>query len=493
MELIEAREYNNVQVEMDRGSILNGSTYIIPVGRSPLPIRDSASVISGWPLYYIYPNMRYGSRYHIDVPMLLEDLALDEAYISNLPTSTMGSRHAFYSLNYDFRIANLVASWNLLIPEGTIRLDELTITGRFGDNNIPTIDYYHSLDLGTNLTNPNDAGISNHYIIKYGALDRGYGRAKHGWFYADVAGTWSWTVDANDVAEISIDDGVVASKYTDSGTVGIGILSGTIDLSVGWHQMFAYTSDRGSSAYPTVGFKRPGDLSWQYLATDKSDGIVWCNARIVPDSLRFRYNAGNITAILRYDESNELDLTFDATLLHSGNVRANLASLPRYKPYYWWSWRESTRPDYPFPQSMPPIFNNMRCIMQYVPSVETLFYTEFSIIDYTPRFVLRPRSGGDVPTWYRWDGTSFQTTSVASVADLDNNGNTLYELNQISLAEWDNFTGTSDRVVEIMFTREPPLALASNRRLLGDPNEAQFMLSNKNRMQGNIMIEKRDI
>jgi hypothetical protein len=437
--------------------------------------------------------MRYDSRYSIDVSMLLEDLAVEEGYMARLPTSTMGARHWFYDLSYNFRIGNLIANWNLLLPEATLSLDDLRNTGRFGDDSIPHTDSYLSLDLGTALSNPDDANISNHYIIKYAALDRGYGRARHGWFYVDVAGLWSWTIDGYDALELSIDDGVVASRYSNAAPVGLGILSGTIDLSVGWHHLFGYTSERSNSSFPQMAFKRPGDLSWQTLSTDASDGIIWCNARIVPDRIKFRYNAGNITAIVSYDDQNELDLTFDATRLHSGQIGLDMESIPRYKPYYWGNWRESTRVDYPFPTTMPPILRNIRGLLQYVPTVELLFYSEYSDIDYTPRFVMRPRSAGGIPNWYRWDGSSFQLTTITSVADLDNNGNTIYEINNISLTDWDSFTGVADRVVEIMFTREPPLMLASNRRLLGDPNESNFMLSTKNRMQGDIRIEKRDI
>jgi hypothetical protein len=379
-----------------------------------------------------------------------------------------------------------------MAPEATVRIDDSSNTDRFGSLHLPYINSYHNLDLGTDLTNPDDAGISNHYIVKYAALDRGYGRAKHGWFYADVGGTWSWTVDGYDVVELAIDDGVVASKYTDSDLAGIGVLSGTIDLTVGWHHLFAYTSYRGNSSYPYVGFKRPGDQAWQTLSTDAGDGLIWCNGRVVPESIRLRYNAGNITVIAHYDDSNELDLTFDAATLHSGNLKIDMESLPRYKHYYWFDWRESNRPDYSFPQQMPPIFNNMRMIMEYVPTVEVLFYSEFSDINYTPKFVVRPR-GLDSPGWYRWDGTSFQLTTITSVADLENNGNTMYDINSIKEVDWNNFTGMVDQVVELMFTREPPLALTSNRHLLGSPNEGNFMLTSKNRMQGNIRIDKRDI
>jgi len=491
MELVEARLYSNIQIEYDRGSILNGSTYIIPVGRSPLPIKDSASVISGWPLYFTYNNIPYESRYNLDVSMLLEDMTYGDCSIERLPTTNIGNRHTFYSLGYNLRVSNLILSWNLFIPEATITIDDETISGRFGDDKLPSTYGYLTLDLGSNLTNPNDAGISNHYIVKYGALDRGYGRAKHGWFYADVAGLWSFSVDGNDACEISIDDGVVASKYTNSGLSGKGILNGEIDLSIGWHHLFAYTSDRSNSAYPSIWFRRPGDSSWQDITQDQSDGLIWSNSRIVPNNIKFSSNAGNITAIIHYDDTNELALTFDQTKLHSGNIKVDLDSLPRYKHYYWFDWRESNRSDRSFPISIPPYFNGIRMIMEYVPRAEVLFFPEYTMINYTPKFLVRPRIEGI--DWYSWDGTNFVQRTVTSIADLDNAGNTIFDINNISESDWLNFTGNDDYVVELMFTKEPPLTMASNRKLLGNPTEAEFMLSVKNRIQGNVRVEKREI
>lgn len=491
MELVESRLYSNIQVEYDRGSILNGTTYIVPVGRSPLPIKDSASIISGWPLYSTYNNIPYESRYNLDVPMLLEDMAYGDCFIHRLPSTNIGSRHTFYSLSYNLRLSNLVLSWNLSVPDAKITIDDDNIEGRFGDDKLPSIDSYMSLDLGTDLTDPNSAGISNHYIVKYGALDRGYGRAKHGWFYADVAGLWSFSIDGNDACEISIDDGVVASKYTNSGLAGTGVLNGNIDLSIGWHHMFAYTSDRSNSAYPSILFRRPGDTSWQNFTIDSSDGLKWANSRIVPDKIKLTLNAGDITAILSYDDLNELILTFDQTKLHSGNIKVDLDSLPRYKHYYWFGWRESTMVDRSFPVSIPPYFNGIRMIMQYVPTVEVLFFPEYTNIDYTPKFLVRPRTDGS--GWYAWDGSNFVSRSVASIADLDNAGNTIFDLNNIQGSDWNNFTGIDDQVVELMFTKEPPLVMASNRKLLGNPTEAEFILTVKDRIQGNVRVEKREI
>jgi hypothetical protein len=69
----------------------------------------------------------------------------------------------------------------------------------------------------------------------------------------------------------------------------------------------------------------------------------------------------------------------------------------------------------------------------------------------------------------------------------------MYELNNISDNDWNNLTGMDDKCVELMFTEEPPLALASNRKILGSPNETSFILSTRNRIQADIRIDKRDI
>ena len=491
MQLIEAKIYSNVQIEYDRGSIPNGDTYIIPIGRSPLPIDDSASIVSGWPLYEMYPNMPYDSRYDINVTMLLEDLSSGEVSIERLPTTLIQHRDQFYSFEHNFRISNLLFTWDLLAPSGSIRLGDDQSIGTFGDDSIPHSDSYYSLDLGTDLNNPADADVNNHYIIKYGILDRGYGRAKHGWFYADTAGDWSWSIDGYDAVELSVNDAVLASRYIDGDPVGIGTLYGSINLSIGWHHMFAYTSYRSNSSYPLVSFKRPGDASWRTLVTDQGDGMIWSNARIIPRNIRFSYNAGDITAILSYSDAEEINLTFDSSLLHSGNMKTDLKSIPRYKHYYWNDWREYNRPKYLSPRNLPPILKNMRGIMTYVPTVEVLFYSQYSYIDYTPKFLVRSRSGNGA--WYRWDGSAFQLVSVSSVSDLNGYGNTIFELNSLTDADWNLLMQMDDKAIELMFTEEPPLALASNRRLLGNPTEAEFMLSVKNQLQSDIRVEKRTI
>jgi len=255
--------------------------------------------------------------------------------------------------------------------------------------------------------------------------------------------------------------------------------------------MFAYTSDRSNSSYPLIWFQRPGDSNWTVMTTGEEDGLVWNRTEAIPRAFRFRANAGNITSTIEYDDTNEVNMIFSESLLQSGNIGVTLDTLPRYRPYYWWNWRESTFGDRTVPETLPPVLHKMRGIMEYQPKAEMLCYTEHSTTsDISPRFMV---SHNNTLSWYVWDGSTFQIASVASVTDLLTNGNTMFDLNGITEAEWDDFLPDALSTCSLMFTEEPPLALTSNKKVFSGITEAEYMLGTKAHIPANMRVERREI
>ena len=491
MDLITNKEFDHIRVDKDQGSILVDDTYIIPIGPTPLyATNDSINVISGWPLRGVFPNQRYDSRIEIDKDIFLADMVISPCRVHSPRglrwTDDMALCH---TISPRLSISNIDVTWSLCSSQYSIKIEDESVES----SSIliqATADSYYIRDNGNNLTDPIVEGISNHYIVKYAALDRLYGRMKHGWFWADTSGTWQWSVDGTDVVEIAIDDGVVASKYSNSAAVGVGVLYGSVDLVVGWHHMFAYTSDRADAAKPEVWFKRPGDTNWNELSTDNSDGLMWNRTAESPSYTEFSYTAGNITASLYVDQVDPTNLIFDADLFNSGPVSIEMETVPRYSPYYTLDLRESTLEALPAPTSLPPRFENMRAILYFYPLAELVFYSEFTEAqEFDPRFVISPVGGGT--QWYMWDGAAFQTVTINSVDDLLTLGNDLYSINHVPESAWSGLL--SGEPCRLMFTGETPLLATYHKGVFSGMSHAEYIIGNRAHLSGNIRVQRRSI
>lgn len=482
----------HIRINHESQCLYHEGNALTPTGRNPLHtnMEDAIIAISGWQYAVWYPNITNHSRYYLDKALIQEDTAASTAYVKGLPH--IPPIDNIWGSSIHLSIGNLVMEHNLY--SNTCSMSLGNNQDIYTDPTPPTHyqDSFTFADMGENLTDPTSAGLSNHYMVKYTGLDRGYGRMKSGWFFADVAGSWSWSVDGNDVVEVAIDDKVVASKYSNSAPVGgAGILYGDITLSTGWHHFFAYTSDRSDSSHPLVWFKRPGDSSWNVLASDSSDGVKWSINIQQPSLLSFSSSGGNITATYGFSSTRNASLVFDAATWEDGELKIRHESIPRFYVYYQNNWRSSTQNDYVMMYSPPPIFDGMRVIAKYAPQFEKIISSRQVSKNGVDRVLVR-RKGTTL--WYYWDGSSFININPTSIADLDS-GNTWYELNQLTDAEWITLPGSSNMVdvVEIMFTGEAPLFMTSQRRLMGNPSTAKFLMMNKHNIIGEIYAELRDI
>lgn len=502
MDLLGQREYSNVQVKKDGRGFVSGVSSIIPIFDTPIvhdlvggvSYVDTRGVVplSGWPLYNIFPNILYNTRYHLDTNMLEEDLAVTDAYIYFPTNIVVNNLERFYSTVFNFNFSNLILSYDIGVPRCFINIESNYTSQLF--NNIETVKHtsYYEYDNGVALTDPTTVLITNHHAIKYSALDRGYGRMKHGWFWAEVSGSWTFSVDGLDAVEIVVDEGVVASKYTNSALAGTNVLNGTINLVTGWHHLFAYCSDNSTSTHPVIAFKKPGDVNYTAFTTDATDGIMWNRSSVHPKRTKLRLNAGNITATIEYNDTNTSSLTFSKDTLVSGNFSVSLDTLPRYKPYYLNSWRETQLAVYDTPHTLPPTFKNMRMIMEYHPLAELLCYTSFSKFeDYTPKFAVSFVGSSD---WYTWNGSAFVITDVGSVLKLLSFGNSLYEINSVTPAQWTAFLPTTGKTyARLLFTGEPPLAATYSRKVFSGMTYAEYLISTVSHVTGKANIERRQI
>jgi len=497
---------------MDKGSITNGDTHIIPMGDSPLALSDSLNIVSGWPLRRVYPNMEYHSRYHISVAMLMEDLASNATGYLTIPSGiklpshdyTKDYKSSMFSDWAQLSISNLKVRWNNRVPQAEVSIgDDRSICepGFYvneSDVGIPLPKLtggYLVQNYGRALTDPTSAGLTNHYSVIYAGLDRGYGYALHGYFLATTSGTWTWAIDGYDAIEVVIDGGVVVKRFANVDVVSNDQSKwGTIELSAGWHHFFAYTSDKDHSANLQVWFKRPGEVSYTKVVDTGADNMIWAKyAEIPPNRVKFQYNGteGTFTAGVEYDSDRVVSLSFSDSLLLDGNIQIKQETIPRFLPYYLYTnyWRESNITKVDQPITMPPRFQNIRGIMEFDPRVELLFYHDSVIFDdFTPKFLVAPKGS---LTWYSWTGSAFQSRAVSSVSDLTTYGNTLRELNDISDTDWDELS--TDRIFQLMFTDMPPLALTYNRKLFSGTTAAQYILGTKAHIPAQMRGEIRNI
>lgn len=482
-------EASHIKCDKKGGGITNGRDILLPHGPTPNAASVDMNIVSGWPLGGLFPNREYKSRYRLDPDMLLEDLAIEDGWI--VIPSGLGLRDTmerYHSGNALMSIGGLSISWVLDLPRCTVELGDQISTVTYVDSITSTTSPY-VVDNGVALTDPTAQSISNHFIVKYGALDRGYGRMKHGWFYADVGGTWSWSVDGNDAVEIAIDDGVVASKYSNSSALGQGVLAGNISLAIGWHHLFAYTSDRTDASHPLVWFKRPGDPAWTALANDSADGIIWARGGGPPDKVTFSRNSGFLNVQVSYTDTDYCDVTIDETDFMGGDLSVALETVPRYRPYYINNWRESYMGSSSCPYTMPPKFVNIRGILRFDPISESMFYHEsLTPPETTAKFLVSK----DGVTWYAWNGTSFVTKVVDSISALQQDGNSMYQINNIDSSDWLTFLG-SRRVCFAMFTGEPPLLLTHNGSIFESSSQAYYMLGSRSRIAGTVSAVDRSI
>ena len=486
--------HKHIKIYHEGTGYYNDDMFLAPVGRnSPAVLhQEPITAVTGWPLDYWYPNILYRSRYFLDKDMVVADTTNNPARIEHidpklecgLHTHIDGSHISFGNLHFEHIRGSHTYS---------ISLDD--IQDIYTDTDEPVIydTSYRYVDNGRDLTDPTTVGITNHYLVKYVGLDRGFGRMKVGWFYADTAGDWSWSVDGYDVVEVCIDDKVLGSKYSNSDPVGgAGILYDTINLSVGWHHFFAYTSDRSHAGEPSVWFRRPGGTSWQTLAGDASDGIKWARYDLQDGGdIYVSSSAGSITFAYGSSEQKCASLTFDVTKWSPGEISIYKKQVPRFYSYYSNDWRTSTQERHCCAFSHPPVFDGLRAIAKYAPKIERLI--SIGPIHRNPNwgvFVRRTNS----TQWYKWSSGTFTAVSPTSVDDL-RLGNSWGELNSLSDTDWDSLPGNSDPVttVDLMFTGEAPMFMTSHKKLLGLTSEAQFMMLTKHSLIGEVYAEIRDI
>ncbi len=493
MRLVDPYIYKTIEVTSDTSMQLKGTSCVLPIGPNPrgIHLEDGINTITGWPLYYHFPNISYETRYKLDQTMLLEDLAISNAQIM-IPEFYSSGFDRMIDQSISFDISNLSVGINLCVPGGRVSIEGAETHAVLNNINVVTKDgpYVHSNQVA--LTDPTSSDITNHHIVKYGALDRGYGRMRHGWFWADVSGEWAFSVDGLDVAEIVIDDGVVSAKYTNSAIAGQDVLNDTVDLGVGWHHLFAYTSDNANTTYPTVRFKRPGDPSFSNLTNDDTDGLVWNRSCVIPTKLILQENAGEITATSYYDGDNNILLTFDASELIDGFVSLTKNTIPRYRPYYEYSWKESSLNMSSSTDSNPPKFENMRMVAEYDPITEIIIYLEHTnMSDYSPSFLV---SHSETLSWFKWNGSSFELDPVDSVQSLQDTGNSVFELNNISKSDWESFLPSGGRrMISLMFTNDAPLFMTYHRRLFDGITDAEYLVGTSNSISGKTKFERRQI
>lgn len=479
---------SSVRTDYLGGGIQNGTDTVVPTGPTPNQPAD-LNIVAGWPLYWLFPNREHASRYSIDASMLLADLDGGTGVLRIPPgLSIMDTMERYVDASVILQIGDLSTKWHMNVPKCEISLgdeyDSVMSTGQ-----IATTTSYYSVDNGVDSADPVAEAISNHFIVQYGALERGFGRMKHGWFYADVGGLWNWSVDGLDAVEVAIDGGVVASKYSNSSAVGQGVLYGSMSLTAGWHHLFAYTSDRSDAAYPKVWFKRPGDPTWTQLAPDASDGIVWCRGAGVPDYVSFDKSGGFLTIGASYAPGVSCTVSVLQSDFGGGPLSVSSETVPRYRTYYTNAWADSSAVSIPCPASRPPEFVGIRGVMEFGPISEMLFYLEDTPV---PTYVQKLLVSGDGIFWYRWNGTSFSATSADSIEELLANGTSMYDLNNVPESAWTTFVGAK-KTCKVMFTGHAPLALIRNNKLLMAQAGAEYIVGTKSIMSGTVSLNKKQI
>ena len=99
--------------------------------------------------------------------------------------------------------------------------------------------------------------------------DDNYTSYYEAFFYADVAGTWSFATNSDDASEIEVDEQVVASWYGGHGVSNFWGQSGTKGLAVGWHHLIYRHEEGPGDQTCWAFFKKPGDADWRLVSTSE--------------------------------------------------------------------------------------------------------------------------------------------------------------------------------------------------------------------------------